>query len=458
MRVERQDQQLRNPDRHPAGEPGSSKLERVQKVLAHAGLGSRRSCEDLIKQGRVSIDGQVIRELGTRVDPDRARITVDGEAIRRESMVYYAVNKPKGYVSTNVDPAGRPRVVDLLPEIPERVYTVGRLDEESTGLMILTNDGELANRLAHPRFGVEKLYRALIAGAPDQDVLAKLTAGVWLSDGKIRAKRARLIGRQGQANVLELVLAEGKNREIRRMLAKLGHKVMSLNRVAVGPISVKGLSSGGYRPLSRHEVDLLWKVANGASVSLPQFLGAESSPRNRGESGPKTRRDSRLRPQSVHGRFGQDRTGKQRKHEAPSGREPSPPRSPKQPPIPLHGNQLTSDLPHRADPATLPTPPSRRPSVRNPPDGRRSGLSKRPVQSGPHRATAQTQPLPIPLPTKRRIIGLESQPPPMALGPDSHRQRSRKRPPPRNHRPSPARPAKRSTVPFRPPGTDGEDA
>ena len=147
--------------RHPTGEPGLSKLERVQKVLAHAGLGSRRSCEDLIKQGRVAIDGQVVRELGTRVDPDRARITVDGEAIRRESMVYYAVNKPKGYVSTNVDPAGRPRVVDLLPEIPERVYTVGRLDEESTGLMILTNDGELANRLAHPRFGVEKLYRAL---------------------------------------------------------------------------------------------------------------------------------------------------------------------------------------------------------------------------------------------------------------------------------------------------------
>ena len=135
-------------------------------MLAHAGLGSRRSCEDLIKQGRVSIDGQIVRELGTRVDPARARIAVDGEAIRLESMVYFAVNKPKGYVSTNLDPAGRPRVVDLLPEIPERVYTVGRLDEESTGLMILTNDGELANRLAHPRYGVEKLYRALVAGVP----------------------------------------------------------------------------------------------------------------------------------------------------------------------------------------------------------------------------------------------------------------------------------------------------
>ena len=130
---------------------------------------------------------------------------------------------------------GRPRVVDLLPEIPERVYTVGRLDEASTGLLILTNDGDLANRLAHPRYGVEKLYRALVAGLPTPEMLAKLTEGVWLSDGKVRAKRARIVGRQGQATMLELVLAEGKKREIRRMLSKLGHKVMSLNRIAVGP-------------------------------------------------------------------------------------------------------------------------------------------------------------------------------------------------------------------------------
>ena len=137
-----------------------------RKVLAHAGLGSRRACEELILQGRVSVDGQVVRQLGTRVDARASRIAVDGEPIRLESMVYYAVNKPKGYVSTNFDPSGRPRVVDLLPEVPERVYTVGRLDEDSTGLMILTNDGDLANRLAHPRYGVEKLYRALVAGLP----------------------------------------------------------------------------------------------------------------------------------------------------------------------------------------------------------------------------------------------------------------------------------------------------
>ncbi len=171
----------------PRSEPG--KPERLQKVLAQAGLGSRRGCEELVLQGRVTVDGEVVRQLGTRVDPARARIAVNGEPIRREPIVYFAVNKPKGYVSTNFDPAGRPRVVNLLPEIPERVYTVGRLDEDSTGLMILTNDGDLANGLAHPRYGVEKMYRALVAGLLGPEMIAKLTEGVWLSDGKVRAKR-----------------------------------------------------------------------------------------------------------------------------------------------------------------------------------------------------------------------------------------------------------------------------
>ena len=184
----------------PAGGVGEAGQERLQKVLAHAGLGSRRSCEQLILQGRVSVDGQVVKQLGTRVSARASRIVVDGEPIRLEPMVYYAVHKPKGYVSTNVDPAGRPRVVDLLPEVPERVYTVGRLDEDSTGLIILTNDGDLANKLAHPRYGVEKLYRALVAGVPDPAMLTRLTEGVWLSDGKVRAKRAADCWSSGPGN------------------------------------------------------------------------------------------------------------------------------------------------------------------------------------------------------------------------------------------------------------------
>ena len=172
-------------------------LERLQKVLAHAGVGSRRACEELILQGRVTVDGQVVRELGTKVDPRRQQVAVDGQKVHAERIVYYAVYKPKGYVSTNNDPAGKPRVVDLLPEIPQRVYTVGRLDEKSTGLMLLTNDGELANKLAHPKFGVEKVYRVVVAGEPGREVLDQLTEGIWLAEGKVRAKRVRVVGAQG---------------------------------------------------------------------------------------------------------------------------------------------------------------------------------------------------------------------------------------------------------------------
>ncbi|MGE3818265.1 MAG: pseudouridine synthase [Isosphaeraceae bacterium] len=244
--------------------------ERLQKLLAHAGQGSRRSCEELILRGRVTVDGKVVRELGTRVDPRKAVVAVDGQRIREERLVYFAVNKPKGYVSTSHDPAGKPKVVDLLPEIPQRVYTVGRLDEQSTGLMILTNDGELANKLAHPKFGVEKLYRVVVAGDPGRDVFNKLTEGIWLAEGKVRAKRVRPVARRGQATVLEMTLAEGKNREIRRMLAKLGHKVMSLTRIAVGPIGLKGLAVGACRPLAAREVELLARVASGEFVPFPE--------------------------------------------------------------------------------------------------------------------------------------------------------------------------------------------
>jgi 23S rRNA pseudouridine2605 synthase len=300
-------------------ETGPSKPERLQKILAHAGLGSRRECEEYILQGRVTVNGQVVRELGSKVEPKlAATIAVDGERIHIEKMVYYAVNKPKGYVSTNDDPAGRPRVIDILPELPERVYSVGRLDEDTTGLMILTNDGELANRLAHPRYGVEKTYRALVAGTPGREIVTKLTEGIWLSDGKVRAKRARVVGTQGEATILELVLAEGKKREIRRMLAKLGHKVMSLTRIAIGPVTLKGLPPGESRPLSRAEIDLLHKVASGIPVALPRI-----PQRGAGRPGAVVPKRAPARPSAEHGprRRGHDKDGIGRHHDA-AEREP----------------------------------------------------------------------------------------------------------------------------------------
>lgn len=256
----------RDDDRDSARPAEDERGERLQKILASAGVGSRRSCEELILRGRVSVDGKVVRELGTRVNPRKSNIEVDGQSIEPERHVYFAVHKPRGYVSTNSDPSGKPRVLDLLPGVHERIYTVGRLDENSVGLILLMNDGELANKLAHPKFGVEKVYRVVVAGTPTAEVLKKLTEGVWLAEGKVRARRVRIVGKRGDATILEMVLAEGKNREVRRMLAQFGHKVMALTRISVGPIALGGLKAGMCRPLTRREVDLLRKVAAGEEI------------------------------------------------------------------------------------------------------------------------------------------------------------------------------------------------
>ncbi|WP_435006986.1 pseudouridine synthase [Tundrisphaera lichenicola] len=321
----------------------SSGPERLQKILAHAGVGSRRACEELILQGRVTIGGKVVKELGTKVDPAREPVAVDGQKVQIERPVYFAVYKPKGYVSTNDDPSGRPRVLDLLPEIPQRVYTVGRLDEMSVGLMLLTNDGDLANKLAHPKFGVEKLYRVTVAGSPPREVLTQLTEGIWLAEGKVRAKRVRAIGKRGDSTILELVLAEGKNREVRRMLAKLGHKVMTLTRVAVGPITVKGLSAGQFRPLTGREVDLLRRVAAGQPVSMPWMTDRgprREAPRPRrpeGSAPPEHRpgpRDSDGPRAAFRGRAGESPTPPPRNFDGPRHRPPVRPGEVRHPGLP----------------------------------------------------------------------------------------------------------------------------
>jgi 23S rRNA pseudouridine2605 synthase len=232
-------------------------MERLNKVLAHAGLGSRRYCERLINAGRVSVDGRVVHELGTRVDPSKQKVAVDGQPIRLERHVYWVVNKPRGYLCTNRDPAGRPRAVDLVPQVSQRVYTVGRLDAASEGLLLLTNDGELANQLMHPRYGVEKTYLVQVAGDPTPDDQRQLLKGVWLSDGHVKAKRVKREKKAGQSTWLRIVLNEGKNREIRRMLARLGHKVLRLRRIALGPVPLGGLPAGKARRLSPGDVERL---------------------------------------------------------------------------------------------------------------------------------------------------------------------------------------------------------
>jgi 23S rRNA pseudouridine2605 synthase len=232
-------------------------MERLNKLLAHAGMGSRRRSEKLINAGRVTVDGQVVRELGTRVDPAKQKIAVDGQPIRLERHVYWLVNKPRGYLCTNYDPARRPLAVDLVPQVSQRVYTVGRLDAASEGLLLLTNDGELANQLMHPRYGVDKTYLVQVAGDPAPDDLRQLLKGVWLSEGHVKAKRVKRLKKSGQSTWLRVVLNEGKNREIRRMLARLGHKVLRLKRIALGAVLLGGLAAGKARRLSRDEVEKL---------------------------------------------------------------------------------------------------------------------------------------------------------------------------------------------------------
>jgi 23S rRNA pseudouridine2605 synthase len=224
-------------------------------------LASRRECEEYITEGRVQVDGVVVTELGARVDRARQEIKVDGEPLPRTRLQYFAVHKPPGIVSTARDPSGRPRVIDLLPPGVGRMFNVGRLDMASEGLILVTNDGPLADKLTHPRHGVEKIYEVLVAGQPAPDVLDQVKRGVHLSDGYVHAVDVRVKSSKKGATLLEMVLDEGRNREIRRLLARLGHKVQRLIRVAVGPIRLGELPRGAVRMLTPEEVRKLKDAA-----------------------------------------------------------------------------------------------------------------------------------------------------------------------------------------------------
>ena len=258
--------------RRKPGDP----MQRLQRVMAAAGIGSRRECETIIEEGRVEVDGEIVVTLGSKVDPNKQTIKVDGSEVKQERLQYFMLNKPPGVLSTSNDPSGRIRVIDLIMT-KNRVYNVGRLDQSSEGLILVTNDGELANRLTHPRYGVEKKYHVQVTGQPDVADLKTLVDGVYLAEGKAKASSAKFIRKGKESSWIEITLTEGRNREIRRLLAKIGHKVRTLKRVSIGPLKIKDLPSGAHRELTYTELNALKKATSGKPLRRKKSVGPKKS-------------------------------------------------------------------------------------------------------------------------------------------------------------------------------------
>lgn len=250
------------PEPHPEGE-------RLQKVLAAAGVASRRVCEELVADGRVEVNGRIVTELGTRIHPDTDLVAVDGTAVQLDSSRRYVMlNKPTGVVSTMKDEKGRPDLRAFTREYPERLFNVGRLDSDTSGLLVLTNDGALAHVLAHPSFGVEKTYLATVRGVPTSATLRRLREGVELDDGPIHADRIRIVGEPSRGRtIVEITLHSGRNRIVRRMLDAVGHPVLELVRRRFGPLNLGTLALGASRDLDRVELGKLLTLARGSDLS-----------------------------------------------------------------------------------------------------------------------------------------------------------------------------------------------
>ncbi|MEP6599308.1 MAG: pseudouridine synthase [Actinomycetota bacterium] len=236
---------------------------RLQKVLAAAGIASRRASETLIAAGRVEVDGAVVTGMGLRVDPGTAVVRVDGARVNvREDLVYLALNKPRGVLSAMSDRRGRPTVGDLVADRPERLFHVGRLDVDSEGLLLLTNDGALAHRLTHPAFGVIKTYLADVPGPVRRDLGLQLRAGVELEDGRVAVDNFRVVQVEAGRALVEVALHEGRKHVVRRLLAEVGHPVRRLVRTSVGPVQLGGQRAGSVRPLTRDELAGLYRAVD----------------------------------------------------------------------------------------------------------------------------------------------------------------------------------------------------
>jgi 23S rRNA pseudouridine2605 synthase len=244
-------------------EPDEDGLVRLHKLLARSGVASRRKCEELMLEGEVTVDGEVVTRLGTKVDPLTAVIHVSGQRLPPVSPhVYLVLYKPTGVVSTMSDPQGRPTISDLVADRPERLFHVGRLDTDTAGLLLLTNDGEFAQRMAHPSYEVDKTYVAEVDGRVSKSTVEQLLAGVELDDGPVTVSAAHVVGQGVQErSIIELVIHEGRNRIVRRLLDHVGHPVRKLTRIAIGPIQLTGMKSGEIRDLTNDELGALLDAA-----------------------------------------------------------------------------------------------------------------------------------------------------------------------------------------------------
>ncbi len=234
-------------------------LERLQKVLAKAGVASRRRAEELIRQGKVRVDGKVVTEMGTKVDPETQNIECDGVAlVSQEEKVYILLNKPTGYLSTVDDPQGRPIVTDLLKNIAERVYPVGRLDLNTEGALLLTNDGELSQKILHPSHEVNKTYVAKVKGVPGKKKLDALSKGIELEGRKTWPARIKVLKTEAQSTVIQIIIHEGRKRQVRKMFEAIGHPVLALKRTAYGQLELGGLGPGKYRFLAPRDIKFIF--------------------------------------------------------------------------------------------------------------------------------------------------------------------------------------------------------
>lgn len=235
-------------------------MERLQKFISQAGVASRRAAEQLIRDGKVSVNGKVVTELGTKVDPLKDKVSVEGKLIKQEKeQVYFILNKPKGYLSTAKDDRGRKTVLDLLPGVKERIYPVGRLDNNTEGLLVLTNDGELMNQLLHPKYEIYKTYVVKVDRSPSEEKLDRLRVGVALDDGVTAPAKLHVTARDPMRDLttIEITIHEGRNRQIRRMFAAIGHDVKALKRIEFAGLTLSGLRRGQYRELTSAEINHL---------------------------------------------------------------------------------------------------------------------------------------------------------------------------------------------------------